>query len=79
MLAAHWPRTEDGAELEVCMNSDMMSMGTGKMMVELFSAEMLFRVWRYRSWEVGGYKGYKCHVNGHFDLLSSPVEQQDCP
>ena len=49
MLAAHWPRTEDWAELEVCMNSDMMSMGTGKMMVELCSAEMLFRVWRYRS------------------------------
>ena len=60
VLAAHWPRTEDWAELEVCMNSDMMSMGTGKMMVELFSAEMLFRVWRYRSWEVGG---YKCNIN----------------
>ena len=31
------------------MNVDMMSMGTGKMMVLLFSAEMLFKVWRYRS------------------------------
>ena len=29
--------------------SDMMSMGTGNTMVELFSAEMLFRVCRYRS------------------------------
>ena len=76
VLAAHWPRTEDWAELEVCMNSDMMSMGTGKMMVELFSTEMLFRVWRYRSWEVGG---CKCYMNGPFDLLSSPAEQQDCP
>lgn len=27
----------------------MMSMGTGKMMVELFSAEMLLRVCRYRN------------------------------
>ena len=26
---------------------EMMSMGMGKMMVLLFSAEMLFRVWRY--------------------------------
>ena len=31
------------------MKVDMMSMGTGKMMVLLFSAEMLFKVWRYRS------------------------------
>ena len=31
------------------MKLDTMSMGTGKMMVELCSAEMLFRVWRYRS------------------------------
>ena len=29
----------------------MMSMGTGKMMVELFSAEMLLRVCRYRNWK----------------------------
>ena len=29
--------------------SDMMSMGTGNTMVELFSCEMLFRVCRYRS------------------------------
>ena len=28
------------------MNSASVSMGTGKMMVELFSAEMLFRVCR---------------------------------
>ena len=30
---------------------DITSMGTGKMMVLLFSAEMLFRVCRYRIWE----------------------------
>ena len=28
------------------MKVDMMSMGTGNTMVLLFSAEMLFRVWR---------------------------------
>ena len=33
------------------MKWDIMSMGTGKMMVLLFSAAMLLRVWRYRSWE----------------------------
>ena len=31
------------------MKVDMMSMGTGKMIVLLFSAEMLFKVCRYRS------------------------------
>ena len=31
------------------MRRDMMSMGTGKMMVLLCSAEILFRVCRYRS------------------------------
>ena len=29
--------------------ADMMSTGTGNTMVLLFSAEMLFSVWRYRS------------------------------
>ena len=29
------------------IREEMMSMGTGKMMVLLFSAEMLLRVWRY--------------------------------
>ena len=33
------------------MKVDMMSIGTGKMMVLLFSAEMLFKVCRYLSWE----------------------------
>ena len=32
-----------------CMKLDMMSMGTGKIIVLLFSAEIPFRVWRYRS------------------------------
>ena len=31
------------------INSDMMSMGTGNTMVELFSAEMLFSVCKYLS------------------------------
>ena len=34
----------------IAMKVDMMSMGTGKTMVLLFSAEMLFKVWRYLSW-----------------------------
>ena len=34
----------------MAMKVDMMSMGTGKTMVLLFSAEMLFKVWRYLSW-----------------------------
>ena len=33
------------------MKVDMMSIGTGKMMVLLFSAEMLFKVCRYLSWK----------------------------
>ena len=32
------------------ISCEMMSMGTGKMMVLLFSAEIEFRVWRYLSW-----------------------------
>ena len=32
-------------------NCEMMSMGIGKIIVLLFSAEMLFNVWRYRSWK----------------------------
>ena len=32
-----------------CMKLDMMSMGTGKIIVLLFSAEIPFRVCRYRS------------------------------
>ena len=31
-----------------------MSIGTGKMMVEFFSAEMELRVWRYLSWRAPG-------------------------
>ena len=36
------------------MMHEMTSIGTGKMIVELFSAEMLFRVCRYRSWRAAG-------------------------
>ena len=36
--------------LEWDMNSARVSMGTGNTMVELFSAEMLLRVCKYRSW-----------------------------
>ena len=43
VLALLWP-----------MMHEMTSIGTGKMMVELFSAEMLFRVCRYRSWSAAG-------------------------
>ena len=32
--------------------SDRTSIGTGKTMVLLFSADMLLRVWRYRNWSV---------------------------
>ena len=35
----------------------MMSMGTGKMMVELFSAEMLLRVCRYRNCKKSKFTG----------------------
>ena len=54
------------------MNSDMMSMGTGKMMVELFSAEMLFRVCKYRSWN-------KAIILKTEIKIFSPVELPDCP
>ena len=39
-------------KLRVCYfftNWEMKSMGSGKMIVEFFSAEMVLRVWRYRS------------------------------
>ena len=39
---------------------------TGKMMVLLFSAEMLFRVWRYLSYNI-------------LKLLSSPAWNWSCP
>ena len=41
------------------MNCEMMSIGTGKMMVEFFSAEIVFRVWRYRSWKRKKHVGVK--------------------
>ena len=34
-----------------CIKLDMISMGTGKIMVLLFSAEIPLRVWRYRNWK----------------------------
>ena len=42
LMALTWP----GEEVEGDMKVEMMSTGTGKMIVELFSAEMLVRVWR---------------------------------
>ena len=39
-----------------------MSIGIGKMMVLLFSAEMLFSVCRYRSWKYG-YDNHDDHVD----------------
>lgn len=38
----------------LCMKFCSISMGRGKMMVEFFSAAMLLRVWRYRSWRAEG-------------------------
>ena len=38
--------TVAGMTLLIFMRLDMISMGTGKMMVLLCSAEILFRVWR---------------------------------
>ena len=38
--------------LSPSMRCEMISMGTGKTIVLLFSAEMLLNVCRYRSWEI---------------------------
>ena len=43
------PISSPGAEMPGGMKLDMMSMGTGNTMVELFSAEILFSVCRYLS------------------------------
>ena len=51
--------------------SEMMSMGTGKMIVLLFSAEMLFKVWRYLNWRKNNHDGHHGHHNNHHGHLQS--------